>query len=75
MLVGDQTKEVRTGELIYIPSGVMHGIENLGESTLSYLSAANPAYDYPAAYDNGELTFAAYETSRANQAGRGSQLK
>jgi quercetin dioxygenase-like cupin family protein len=46
MLVGGEQKEVSAGELVHIPSGLMHGIENSGERTLSYVSAVNPAFDY-----------------------------
>ena len=60
MLVGEEKKEVRAGELVYVPSGLMHGIENIGPGVLSYVSAANPAYDYAAAYDRGQLTREAY---------------
>lgn len=60
MLVGEETREVSAGELIHVPSGLMHGIENLGEGTLSYVSAANPAFDYTEAYDRGQLTATAY---------------
>ena len=60
MLVGEELKEVSAGELIYVPSGLMHGIENIGESTLSYVSAAHPAFDYTEAYDRGQLVGGAY---------------
>jgi mannose-6-phosphate isomerase-like protein (cupin superfamily) len=60
MLVGEEQKEVSAGELVYVPSGLMHGIENVGESTLSYVSAANPAFDYTEAYDRGQLVSGAY---------------
>jgi mannose-6-phosphate isomerase-like protein (cupin superfamily)/GNAT superfamily N-acetyltransferase len=60
MLVGEEQKEVSAGELVYVPSGVMHGIENIGEDTLSYISAANPAFDYIEAYDRGQLVGESY---------------
>ncbi|MGH7990825.1 MAG: cupin domain-containing protein [Limisphaerales bacterium] len=60
MLVGEEQKEVSAGELVHIPSGLMHGIENIGENTLSYISAANPAFDYTEAYDRGQLVSGAY---------------
>ncbi|MBL9173088.1 MAG: cupin domain-containing protein [Verrucomicrobiales bacterium] len=60
MLVGEEYKEVSVGELVYVPSGLMHGIENLGEGVLSYVSAANPAFDYSEAYDRGQLVGDAY---------------
>jgi mannose-6-phosphate isomerase-like protein (cupin superfamily) len=60
MLVGEEQKEVSAGELVHVPSGLMHCIENIGESTLSYISAANPAFDYTEAYDRGQLVSGAY---------------
>jgi mannose-6-phosphate isomerase-like protein (cupin superfamily) len=60
MLVGEEQKEVSAGELVHVPSGSMHGIENIGESTLTYISAANPAFDYTEAYDRGQLVSKAY---------------
>jgi mannose-6-phosphate isomerase-like protein (cupin superfamily) len=67
MLVGEEYKEVSAGELIYVPSGLMHGIENLGENILSYVSAANPAFDYTEAYDRGQLTNSGYERQETEQ--------
>ena len=61
MLVGEEQKEVSAGELIYVPSGLMHGIENTGDCVLSYVSAANPAFDYTEAYDRGQLVEVAYQ--------------
>ncbi|HSP43562.1 MAG TPA: cupin domain-containing protein [Luteolibacter sp.] len=60
MGVGDQVKQVSPGELIHVPSGKMHGIENTGEQTLSYVTAANPAFDYTEAYDRGPLVKRAF---------------
>jgi len=60
MQVGDEQKEVSAGELIYVSSGWMHGIENIDEGILSYVSAANPAFDYTEAYDRGQLVGDAY---------------
>ena len=64
MRVGDEQKEVSAGELIYVPSGLSHGIENLGESTLTYISAATPAFDYTEAYDRGQLVSGAYPPTK-----------
>ena len=58
--MGEEQKEVSAGELIYVPSGLIHGIENIGEGILSYVSAANPAFDYTEAYDRGQLVGGAY---------------
>jgi mannose-6-phosphate isomerase-like protein (cupin superfamily) len=60
MQVGDETKDVFAGELVYVPSGLMHGIENSGDDMLSYVSATNPAFDFTEAYDRAQLTREAY---------------
>jgi mannose-6-phosphate isomerase-like protein (cupin superfamily) len=51
MRVGKEEEDVVTGDLIYIPSNVMHAIENRSADVLSYLSAATPAFDIAAYYD------------------------
>ena len=63
MRVGKIEREVTAGELIYVPSGEVHGITNSGDTLLSYVSAATPAFDYTLAYDRGQLTESAYITS------------
>ncbi|MDQ4128669.1 MAG: cupin domain-containing protein [Actinomycetota bacterium] len=55
MLVGEEEREVGAGDLVYIPSGAVHGIENASEEVLTYVSAATPALDAEAAYDTGQL--------------------
>lgn len=61
MQVGDETQAVQTGDCVYIPTNQMHGLENTGDSTLSYVSAATPAFDLEEAYDRGQLTSEAYQ--------------
>jgi len=61
MHVAGESQQVQAGDLVYIPSNAMHGIDNTGAATLSYVSAANPAFDLPFAYDKGQLTPAAYQ--------------
>ena len=62
MQVGDETRDVKAGDLVFIPSEAFHGIENTGDSVLSYVSAANPAFEsLQFAYDNGQLTPDAYQ--------------
>jgi mannose-6-phosphate isomerase-like protein (cupin superfamily) len=62
MHVGDETQVVQAGDLIFIPSEAFHGIDNTGDSVLSYVSAASPAFEsLPFAYDNGQLTPEAYK--------------
>jgi mannose-6-phosphate isomerase-like protein (cupin superfamily) len=60
MRIGDEAKDVTAGELIHVPSGVKHGIENTGADVLSYVTAATPAFDYSEAYDRGQLQSGAY---------------
>ncbi len=55
MLVGEEEREVGAGDLVYIPSDAVHGIENASEEVLTYVSAATPALDAEAAYDTGQL--------------------
>src|SRR5215210_5391372 len=55
MLVGEEEREVGAGELVYVPSGAVHGIENASEEVLTYVSAATPALDAEVAYDAGQL--------------------
>lgn len=51
MRVGDETRRVGEGDLVYIPSNVDHGIENTGEDTLVYISAGTPTMDVRPFYD------------------------
>ena len=55
MLVEEEERQVGSGDLIYIPSGAVHGLENTSEEVLTYISAATPALDAEAAYDTGQL--------------------
>lgn len=55
MQVGTEFSDVNPGDLIFIPSDVMHGIENTGSEMLVYVSASVPAFDLEALYDSGQL--------------------
>ena len=55
MLVREEEREVGSGELVYVPPGAVHGIENTSEGVLVYISAATPALDAEADYDRGQL--------------------
>jgi mannose-6-phosphate isomerase-like protein (cupin superfamily) len=55
MKVGDEELAVVEGDLIHIPPGALHGIENTADEVLSYVSAATPAIDWEAFYDTGPL--------------------
>jgi mannose-6-phosphate isomerase-like protein (cupin superfamily) len=45
MTVGGETQRVGPGDCIFIPSGQSHGLNNDGDVTLRYFSAAAPAYE------------------------------
>jgi mannose-6-phosphate isomerase-like protein (cupin superfamily) len=55
MHLGDETREVKEGDLVYIPTNLPHSIDNLGDGILSYISAATPQIDFEEVYDHGEL--------------------
>jgi mannose-6-phosphate isomerase-like protein (cupin superfamily) len=39
MIIDDQSREVKQGDAIFIPSNSIHGIKNIGNNRLSYLTA------------------------------------
>jgi mannose-6-phosphate isomerase-like protein (cupin superfamily) len=39
MIIDDQTREVREGDAVFIPSNSKHGIKNIGNDMLTYLTA------------------------------------
>lgn len=43
MRVGDEKHEMTAGDAVQIPPKAEHGIENTGERTLEYVSAATPS--------------------------------
>jgi mannose-6-phosphate isomerase-like protein (cupin superfamily) len=55
MRVGDDERAVDEGDVIFIPPGVVHGIENASKGVLTYVSAATPALDWRTFYDGGPL--------------------
>jgi mannose-6-phosphate isomerase-like protein (cupin superfamily) len=55
MLMGEEERQVGSANLIYVPPGAVHGIENTPEEVLTYISAATPALSAEAAYDRGQL--------------------
>lgn len=55
MRVGDEEREVTVGDLVYVPPGATHGIENPSDGPLTYISAATPNLDWQAFYDAGAL--------------------
>jgi mannose-6-phosphate isomerase-like protein (cupin superfamily) len=55
MKVSDEERLVEEGDLIYIPPYTLHGIENLSDVVLTYVSAATPTVDWEAFYDTGPL--------------------
>ena len=43
MTVGDETRDVSAGDLVFVPPNAMRGIENMGSDRLSYVSASTPS--------------------------------
>jgi mannose-6-phosphate isomerase-like protein (cupin superfamily) len=56
MKVGDDEREVREGQMVFIPPNAEHGIVNTGEGRLTYVSAATPAFPVTDLYDAGQLS-------------------
>lgn len=44
MLIEDESQEVKSGDAIFIPSNFKHGIKNLGNEILEYITANTPAF-------------------------------
>jgi mannose-6-phosphate isomerase-like protein (cupin superfamily) len=44
MTVGEETREVKEGDSIFIPSNAKHGLLNTGDVVLRYLSAGSPPF-------------------------------
>jgi mannose-6-phosphate isomerase-like protein (cupin superfamily) len=45
MCLGDEVREVRAGQLVYIPSGVFHQLSNKGSTPLKMIYCYGPAGD------------------------------
>jgi mannose-6-phosphate isomerase-like protein (cupin superfamily) len=56
MKVGDDERDVREGQMVFIPPETEHGIVNTGEGVLTYVSAATPAFPVTDLYDAGQLS-------------------
>ena len=56
MKVGDEERDVHEGQMVFIPPDTEHGITNTGEGTLTYVSAATPAFSVTDAYDAGQIS-------------------
>jgi len=44
MIVGEESREVLAGDAVYIPSNFKHGIKNIGNDVLEYLTANAPVF-------------------------------
>lgn len=56
MKVGEEEREVSAGSMVFIPSNTEHGIVNTGDETLTYVSAATPAFPVTQHYDAGQIS-------------------
>jgi mannose-6-phosphate isomerase-like protein (cupin superfamily) len=45
MCVGDEARMLRTGDVVYIPSGAFHQLTNTGKSPLEFIYCYSPAGD------------------------------
>jgi mannose-6-phosphate isomerase-like protein (cupin superfamily) len=44
MMIEGESKEVTAGDAVYIPSSLKHGIKNIGNEVLEYLTANAPVF-------------------------------
>src|SRR4030042_3585529 len=44
MIIENEHEQVRAGDAVYIPANAMHGIKNIGDETLEYLTANSPPF-------------------------------
>src|SRR5574341_984817 len=44
VVIEDEYREVFAGDAVYIPSNIKHGIKNIGDDVLEYLSANAPVF-------------------------------
>jgi mannose-6-phosphate isomerase-like protein (cupin superfamily) len=44
MIIEEETKEVTSGDAVFIPSNKRHGIKNIGPEVLEYLTANSPVF-------------------------------
>lgn len=56
MKVGEDERDVREGQMVFVPPKVEHGIVNTGDGPLTYVSAATPAFPVTDLYDAGQLS-------------------
>ena len=51
--IKDEERFVAEGDLVYIPSDALHGIENLSDEILTHVSVATATVDWETFYDTG----------------------
>ncbi len=44
MIIEEETRDVHAGDAVYIPSNMKHGIKNLGDDVLEYLTVNSPMF-------------------------------
>ncbi len=44
MMIEDETRQVSAGDAVYIPSNKKHGIKNIGDGVLEYLTTNSPVF-------------------------------
>ncbi len=53
--MGEEMPELGRGDLALVPPGVQHGIDNIGDDLLTYVSASTPAFSITDLYERGAL--------------------
>jgi mannose-6-phosphate isomerase-like protein (cupin superfamily) len=44
MIIEEESRAVSSGDAVYIPSNLKHGMKNIGDETLEYLTANAPVF-------------------------------
>jgi len=55
MRMGNEEMDVTKGDLVYIPSNIVHSIENVSNEVLIYIAATTPTFDIEELFDTGDL--------------------
>jgi mannose-6-phosphate isomerase-like protein (cupin superfamily) len=54
LMDGDQTDELRAGDVVRTPAGTIHGVANTGSEPFLYLSVTTPPQDFSPVYKGSQ---------------------